>query len=430
MSADHVPIMQPVTKFAARVLHTERIPEFIELAYRRMWAGTPGPVFLEIPVNILAAPAAETALPALQRALPGLSAKQAREVVEAVTAAERPVLLLGDDVRWDPPADLASVVEALQIPFATLRLARGAVDETHPLCIGPGYIPCNKTLARAFAEADLVILLGHHFEFDLEFGRGLGPQTKVLQVAVDPDRLGRNRKTDYAFVAAPSAVIETLAQARMARLDRSWVSSIASGWRGEWQAQLGTSVPGDALHPVAAADAVLAAVPEGTTVTCSHGNVDFWVDARVRLKRPNQYLRAGQSGALGAEIPYAIGARFARPDHPSVVFVGDGGVGYHVTELETAARYGHPAIVVVLDDQKWGAIALPQKMSYGGEFEMDLPSRDWVKVAEGLGATGYHARTAEEIAQAMRTAIDSGKPAVVQIPVRSALSPYMDHISH
>jgi acetolactate synthase-1/2/3 large subunit len=430
MSADHVPIMQTVTKFAARILHTERIPEFIDLAVRKMWAGTPGPVFLEIPVNVLAAPAAETALPAFTPSLPGLSANQARELVEAVTAAERPVLLLGDDVRWDSPSGLAHVVESLQLPFANLRLARGAIDETHPLCIGPGYIPCNKTLARAFAEADLVILLGHHFEFDLEFGRGLRQTTKVLQAVIDPDRLGRNRKADYGFVTAPSAVIDALAQARMARLDRAWVGCIACGWRQEWQSQLGAEVTDGALHPVAAADAVLAAIPEGTTVTCSHGNVDFWVDARVRLKRANQYLRAGQSGALGAEIPYAIGAHFARPDHPSVVFVGDGGVGYHVMELETAVRYGHPAIVVVLDDQKWGAIALPQKMSYGGEFEMDLPSRDWVKVAEGLGATGHHARTAEEIDRAIRIAIDSGKPAVVQIPVRSVLSPYMDHISH
>jgi acetolactate synthase I/II/III large subunit len=183
------------------------------------------------------------------------------------------------------------------------------------------------------------------------------------------------------------------------------------------------------LHPVAAVDAVVSALPEDATLVCSHGNVDFWVDARVQLKQPNHYLRAGQSGALGAEVPYGIGARFAHPERPAVVFVGDGGVGYHVTELETAVRYDRPVIIVVLDDQKWGAIAMPQRIAYGGEFEMNLPRRDWVKVAEGLGGFGAHARTAAEIASAIGNALASGKPAVVQIPVRSVLSPYMAHIS-
>jgi acetolactate synthase-1/2/3 large subunit len=180
---------------------------------------------------------------------------------------------------------------------------------------------------------------------------------------------------------------------------------------------------------VAAIDAVIAAMPDDTVFVSSHGNVDFWADARIQVRRPDLYLRAGQSGALGAEVPYGIGARFAAPDRPAVIFVGDGGVGYHVTELDTAARYNRPAIIVVLDDAKWGAIALPQHMSYGGEFEMDLPRRDWIKVAEGLGGFGALARTPDEIRDAMVKAMRSGKPAIVQIPVQSVISPYMQFIS-
>lgn len=429
MSADHIPIMEPVTKFAARVLQTERIPEYIDIAFRRMWAGTPGPVFLEIPVNVLAAPAADAPLPLFTRALPGLAAADRQALATAIVGARRPVLLLGDDVRWDLPPQLTQAVERLHLPFATLRLARGVIDETHPLCIGPGYIPCNKTLARALGEADLVILLGHHFEFDLEFGRPLGTETRVLQCVVDPERLGRNRKADLGAIASPSAFVDMLADIDGANIDRAWADGLAHAWRAERAAQLAPVTGDGPLHPVAAIDAAIAALPEDTTLVCSHGNVDFWVDARVQLKQPNHYLRAGQSGALGAEVPYAIGARFAHPERPAVVFVGDGGVGYHVTELETAARYGKPVIIVVLDDQKWGAIALPQKMAYGGEFEMDLPERDWAKVAEGLGGFGAYARTADEIGKAMRAALASGKPAIVQIPVRSIISPYMAHIS-
>jgi acetolactate synthase-1/2/3 large subunit len=226
-----------------------------------------------------------------------------------------------------------------------------------------------------------------------------------------------------------SSFVEMLAECVAPQIDRSWVDGLAQAWRTERDAQLERSAGGGALHPVAAIDAVLATLPPETTVVCSHGNVDFWVDARIQLRQPNHYLRAGQSGALGAEIPYAVGARFAYPDRPAVVFVGDGGVGFHVTELETAARYNRPIIIVILDDQKWGAIALPQMMAYGGEYEMDLPARDWPKVAEGLGGVGAFARTPDEIAKAMRAALAAVKPAIVQIPVRSALSPYMAHIS-
>jgi acetolactate synthase-1/2/3 large subunit len=427
MSADHLPIMAPVTKWSARVLTTARIPEYIEAAWRHMWAGTPGPVFLEIPSDILSAAASPAPPPKFDRKYPGLAVSEAQAFKSAFESLERPLLLIGDDARWAPPQGLQNVVESLHLPFAQLRLARGLIDERHSLCIGPGYIPCNKTLRRALAEADGVILLGHHFEFDLSFGDTVG-KAKVVQCVTDGERLGRNRRADVGAVSAPEDAVRVLANTKMSRVDHKWVDGLAQAWKHEWDAQLPAS-GGDVLHPVAAVDAVIAAMPEDTVFVSSHGNVDFWADARIQVRRPDLYLRAGQSGALGAEVPYGIGARFAAPDRPAVIFVGDGGVGYHVTELDTAARYDRPAIIVVLDDAKWGAIALPQHMSYGGEFEMDLPRRDWIKVAEGLGGFGALARTPDEIRDAMMEAMRSGKPAIVQIPVQSIISPYMQFIS-
>ena len=183
------------------------------------------------------------------------------------------------------------------------------------------------------------------------------------------------------------------------------------------------------LHPVAAVDAVVEAMPAETIYVSSHGNVDFWADACLRLPAPGRYLRAGQAGALGAEIPYGIGAKFAEPARPVVVFVGDGGAGYHFSEIDTADRYACPVVIVILDDEKWSAIALPQRDAYGGEFEMDLPRRNWPQIAAAMGGFGALARTGPEIGGAMRAAVASGRPAVVQIPVRSVISPYMAAIS-
>lgn len=429
MSADHIPIMTPVTKWATRVLHTDRIPEYVEAAWRVMWAGRPGPVFLEVPVDVLSARAAPNRPVDFRRPQPGLDSRDAEALAGAVAKARRPLLVIGDDVRWDRPDKLLDVIEGLQLPFVTARLARGAVDERHRLWAGVGYVPANATLVRALVEADLVIVLGHHFEFDLGFGAGLDNDAEIVQCSMAPDLLGKNRRATIGLLAAPSAVIDFMATLAAGPVDGAWVAATTESWRRERSEQAGSDALSTPIHPVAAVDAVVAAMPEDTVYVTSHGNIDFWADARIEVRAPDRYLRAGQAGALGAEIPYAIGARFADPDRPVVVFVGDGGVGYHVMELDTAARYERPIVVVVLDDQKWGAIALPQKTAYGSEFEMNLPRRDWPKLAESLGGFGARVETADEIGNAVRAASASGKPAIVHVPVRSVLSPYMASIS-
>jgi acetolactate synthase-1/2/3 large subunit len=429
MSADHIPIMAPVTKWSARVLQTERIPEYLEIAWRRMWTGSPGPVFLEIPVDVLSAAATPRNVTVSRPHRPGLDRNELPRVESSFAGAKRPVVLIGDDVRWDPSDKLAGFIEKSHLPFVTMRLGRGAVDENHPLCAGPGYVPCNATLRRALAESDLVLLLGHSFEFDLDYGNGVAGGATIVQCVMDQEQLGRNKPSDIGFLSAPGAFIDAVESFRFGSLDRAWVDGIVQAWRHEWDQQIAPEKNADALHPLEAVDAIVKAMSSETTYVTSHGNVDFWADARLKIARPDLYLRAGQAGALGTEVPYGIGAKFANPDRPVVVFVGDGGVGYHVTELETAARYNRSVMIVVLDDEKWSAIALPQRQSYGDEYEMDLPRRDWAKVAEGLGCFGAQATTVDEIAAAVRAAVDSGRPALIQVRVRSVLSPYMSYIS-
>lgn len=429
MSADHVAIMAPVTKWSARVLHTERIPEYIEMAWRKMWSGSPGPVFLEIPSDILCAPANETQRRFIaERPSVGLSRAGLAGLAEAAGSARKPLLIIGDDVRWQPPVDMAGFVERNRLPFVTLRLARGAIDERHPNCIGPGYCPCNETLRRALAETDFVLLLGHSFEFDLDYGKTIAAGATLVQSTLDPEILGKNRAVDFGLICSPADLLGALGDVAFPSADFRWVRALSGAWRAERSAQRDGVATGP-LHPIDAVDAVVEASPPDTVFVTSHGNVDFWADARLQVRSPDLYLRAGQAGALGTEIPYGIGARFANPDRPVVVFVGDGGVGFHVAELDTAARYGRPVTVVVLDDQKWGAIALPQQQSCGGEFEMDLPKRDWGKVAEGLGGIGLRAGTAAELVGAVRRSLAESRPTLIQVDVRSVLSPYMAYIS-
>src|SRR5690606_39089833 len=131
----------------------------------------------------------------------------------------------------------------------------------HELCAGPGYMPCNASLRRAMKETDLVILLGHHFEFDLDFGGGINSGTEIVQIAMDQELLHRNRKATLAINAKPSAVVNLLADANTPPIDMAWTKTVIEGWHAEYEAQKGED-DASGLHPVTAVDAVRGALPD------------------------------------------------------------------------------------------------------------------------------------------------------------------------
>ena len=432
MQAKHVRIMTPVTKFSARVLHTERIPEYIEMAWRHMWAGRPGPVFLEIPIDVLSAPV-EPQAPAtgVVARSASLSPETAKEIETALVKAKRPILVIGDEARWEVawglnPANLQQVIERHGLPFSSLRHARGLVDERHQLCLGPACVFAHKSLQQTFKEADLVFLLGHHMESDLDFGAAVSKDAVVIQCYPDVEYLGRNRHSNIATPAGVRPVVDLLLDLAPLKIDRAWAKDAAAAWRADRAGQAGNDGADAPLHPVTVVDAVVDAMPAETVYVSGAGNVDFWTDGRIQVRAPNCYIKGGQGGTLGAEVPYGIGARAADPKRPVVILVGDGGFAYHGIELDTAERYGQPVIVVIMDDQGWGCIAVPQQREYGNCFETELPQRDWPAFAHSLGGFGMRAETVSEITQAITTALDSGKPAIVHVPVRRVLSPFMD----
>lgn len=437
MEMDTMSIMAPVTKWSAQVLHADRIPEIIDEAYRRMMAGTPGPVYVEIPTDVLSTEITDAASPRSPYIHASMAAPHARSVEqtrELIENAQRPLLIAGDGVYHNRAEGLLQeFVSRTGIPSGTLRLARGALDETsNENWYGPAYIPCNPVFAGALEEADLVLLLGHHWEFDLEFGDSLGKDTQVIQVHRDAAFLGRNGRADLQIHADVGPFLDALQDCGADAMDRDWQERLPRDWRAEQERLTAVSnqpSEGDPRpHPLQVIDAIVEAAPENARFITSHGNVDFWADPRIEVRRPASYLRSGQSGALGAELPFAVGSALEQPDAPSILFVGDGAIGYHLAELETAARFNSPVIVVVLDDNSWGAIAMPQRMGYDVEVALELPPRDWVSMAKGLGAAGYSVAL-QDVGRTLKEAVAHGGPAIIHVAVRSELSPYMAHIS-
>lgn len=444
MSTDTLATMRTVTKWAVAVRQPERIPEYVAGAWRRMHAPTAGPVYLEIGADVLDAPIDRSVADQLLRqhapTLPcGESPAPARDsfgaALDALATSTRTLVLVGDDCFHT--ADRAAIEELLTFAgaaFAPLRMARGLLPDADPRCIGPGYVPCNPVLARALREAETVLLLGHHWEFDLEFGAGVGPATTVIQVDPDAGRLGRNGQVDVAVAAGAGGFLAAIAEqaqagsGRSIQPDAAWVDGLRAEWAAHRARTTEEARSGDGLHPVILVEEVAAASPPGTTFVTSHGNIDFWADETLVIDGAGRYLRSGQSGTLGAEVPYGVAAALAT-SAPAVVFVGDGGIGYAVAELDTAARYGAPVLVVVADDEQWTAIALPQERQYGKAVELGLPGRDWSAVARGLGAQARRADTPDDIRTAVRELAGSAGPALLQVPIRAVESPYMTHIS-
>ncbi|MGW1681990.1 thiamine pyrophosphate-binding protein [Saccharopolyspora sp. NPDC002376] len=433
MSTDTLSIMRGATKWAVEIRDIERIPEYVGEAWRRMTAPTPGPVYLEIGVDVLDARIDEIEAERLLRQYqPGASisstAGSLDDVTNALADSSRTLVLVGDDCyRTSDGEAVSGFLDQCGGVFAPLRMARGLVPESDPRCIGPGYVPCNPVLSRALKEADVVVLLGHHWEFDLEFGAGIGAGTTVIQVDPDASRLGRNGRVDLAVVATADAFLDGI-ETKPAQPDSAWATGLREEWTAHRRRTSEQASASEGLHPVTLVESVAAAVPAGTTFVTSHGNIDFWADETLEIDGAGSYLRSGQSGTLGAEVPYGVSAALINRT-PAVVFVGDGGIGYAVAELDTAARYDAPVLVVVADDEQWSAIALPQHRAFGGSVELGLPARDWAQVAEGLGAQARSARTPEEIRAAVRDLTSTRRPALLHVPIRAVESPYMKHIS-
>ena len=431
MSISHMPdVASPLCKWAGRVPSADLAEEYLDRAWTEMLTPRRGPVFLELPVDVQNAPLSPRRSSYRMPTLPVPSRDTIDDARAALEACRRPLLIVGDHAYWEQQGPrVRSFVETHGVPFAQLRLARGLVDESHDLSIGVGYSPANPVLREGLATADCVLLLGHDFESDLEFGAGVGESATVVHVYAAGQRRVFGRTADVPVLGSVAGFLAALEGVHI-DVDIEWVDALRERWNEDWtnHHELAQSAESP-MHPLRAVEEVVAAAPDDSLFVTSHGNVDFWADAHLKITAPGRYLRAGQSGSLGAEIPYGVAAGLLDPERNVVVFVGDGGVGFHGMELDTAARYGVPLLVVVLDDRKWGAIAVPQARAYGGEIEMDLDERDWSGVAEALGGVGRRVDQAVDIADAVAELIRLGRPAILHVPVRTVESPYMRYVS-
>ncbi len=436
---DLVSMFRPVTKLALQVTRPERIPELLRSALRAATTGRRGPVLVEIPRDVLNDQkiAAGALAPDRYRVVHPLvpHADAVREAARLIARAERPVLLAGGGVTWAGANDLVvQLAERYGIPMITAYGRNDAVPNGHPLYVGPLGRAGSPEAAQACRRADLILAMGSrlgHFTtlFD---DRYIKPEAALIQVDVEARDIGRY----YPVTLGIQADARETCAALLAALGEGKAGAGGPGgaagdpreaWRREAeslraarQARLEAETALDArpLKPQRVYAELRRALPPGTIVALDAGAAPAYGYDRLRFDRPGTFLTPLDLGGLGFAFPAALGARLGRPGAPALAIHGDGGFLMNAQELETAVRHDIAVTTIVMNNNCWGSEKAYQKAFYGGRYiGCDLGNPRYDAFAKLFGAEGYYAEHPDQVGDAVRAALASGKPAVIEIPI-------------
>ena len=415
----HVDILRPVTRTARTLRVAEQVVrEFDEAVARAMGdAGEPGPVYLEIPTDVLRTHVPpqlvldEWLAPKPMRRLPPDPAAVA-EAVDVLWSAKRPVVLTGRGARnaGDPLVRLLDATGAL---YLDTQESRGLVPPEHPSTAA-------AVRAAAMSEADVVLLIGRKLDYQVGYGSpAVFPQARFIRIADSPGELVDNRRGQPELLASPDLALDAMlkrAGNREPGLDRAWADSMRRRHRERMAKAAAKAAPmtgaDGKIHPRAIFDA-LAELTDPDYIAIADGG-DLLSFARTGL-RASTYMDAGAFGCLGVGVPFAIAASLAFPGRQVISVNGDGAFGINAMELDTAVRHGARCVFVVSNNAAWNIERLDQEMNYGGRVVgTTLRHSDYAAMARAFGLHGERVEKPEELKGALQRAMQHA-PALVDV---------------
>lgn len=418
---EQVALLRPITKGSWTVTETRLIPEVLTTAMRVALTGRPGPVFVEIPVDLLLNVVEDRLAPIptgyVHREPAAPHAATVERLARLLAEAQRPVVLAGSGVYWDDAAsDLAALVELGGLPVFMNGAGRGCLPSEHPLAFA-------HARGLALGEADVVLVLGTPLDFRLGYGRPptFAENARVAMVDSDPTELGRNRPLEIGLCAHLGLALRALRDALptgLAERIAPWRAAITRKEQ-ETAARLMVERRSDStpISHYRLAHELAAAVDASTTIVGDGGDVVGCASKIVPLHRPGQWLDPGPFGCLGVGPSFAIAARLLRPAERVMLIAGDGALGLNGMEMETAVRFGLPMTVVVGNDGGWGQIRNPQLSFFGAERAVgtSLPFTRFDLMAEALGGRGIRVTDPGLIRPALERALGSGEVYCVDV---------------
>ena len=431
---DHVQPFNAVTKFNALVDGPEQLPSLLRQAFREATSGAPGPAHLDLQGSTGAAIIdAEADLDVIVETpfthVPPFrgepETEMVREAVRALSEAQRPVIVAGGGVvSSQAQREVVELAELLSIPVATSLNAKGTIADNHPLSVGVCGTYSRWCANRVVAEADLVFFIGSHTGSQVTTEWQIPrPGTPVIQLDIDPRELGRSYPIQVGLQGDARASLQKLIQSLEPLGPRTeWVNR-AQQLVQEWREEVAPLANSDAvpMRPERLCKEITDFLPDNGMLVSDTGHSGIWTGTMVDLNHPNQrFLRC--AGSLGWAFPAALGAKCADPDRTVVCFTGDGGFWYHLSEVETAVRYGINTVTVVnnnhsLNQEKRGNERAYESVGFTGNSDelWVFPDTNFAKLAEDMGGFGIRVEDPDDLQDAMAQAAASGKPAIVDV---------------
>jgi acetolactate synthase-1/2/3 large subunit len=416
---DQLAIMRPVTKWAERVHQTERIPELIDAAFRQSIAGRPGPVYLDLPADVLyqEVDLDQVRWPALTRSLERARPRGDPALIEQTVAllerAERPVVLSGTGVFWSgAEARLRQWLDQTGMPIYTTPQARGVLPEDHPHA-------WLNARASALREADFILVVGTRLNY--VFAQGLPPRVSasasMVRIDIDPAEIGAGHRADIGILGDCGAVLEQLIEAARSRITparfsawREHLERIDAPKRQAQEARMATDqMP---IHPLRLCREVRDFIDRDAILVVDGQEILNFGRQSIPTYVPRHRLNSGTFGTMGVGLPFGLGAKVARPDKQVVVLHGDGSFGINGMELDTAIRHKIPVLVVISLNGGWTAD--PE----GNKPGRDLGYTRFDRMAQALGCHGEFVERPEQIRPALEragAAVAAGQTALVNV---------------
>jgi acetolactate synthase-1/2/3 large subunit len=416
-------LFEPATKYAGAVEGPHRLDEVVHQAFRQATIGRPGPVYVEIPMDVMEQtrefPPPEP--PERYRLMPqSASAGSIEAAADALRAAKLPIIIAGTAIHTSRThEEFRKLAELLKCPVVPSPGGRGALPETHPQVLsylGSGIDACQA--------ADCVLTVGSGIGEPLHFG---GPpqfapkeQQRWITMERDAASVGVNREFDLAVMGDLRATLSQLTAALEKRGPFESPEELDK-WRRHYEerrARLISEAPNSVpIHPGRSIAEIRDAIPHDAIIVRDGGST-FLFEATYGQQRSTEFLWTSKFGHLGTGLPYAIAAQLHFGNDRCVcVFCGDSALGFNLMELETAVRHNLPILVVVSDDGQWGMEVMMQKKMIGLNVECDHAPLRLDVIAQGFGAHGEYCTTAAEIRPAIQRARASRKPAIVQVKI-------------
>jgi acetolactate synthase I/II/III large subunit len=436
-AADNPRIFEPVVKEWWQPSRVDELPFVLHRAWNQMVSGRPGPILLDMPMDVLA-DSAEVTLPEPEereaRGRVRAAADDVERAAELLRGSSRPVIVAGGGaIGSDASAEVTALAERLGAPVVTTWNGKGAIDETHELAgltIGDTAATCGNELA---ASADVLLSVGCRFTdwSASSYRKGVTfaiPPTLLIQVDIDPREIGKNYPVEVALVGDAKATLIDLLEAlgRGAPVTSDDYRAEIGRRRESWFAQVETK-SGSTNVPMTMARAVRevqAATRDDAIVVTGAGLPQGMVKQRWVTRGPRTHLTSGGFSTMGFELPAAIGAQLAKPDRQVVSISGDGSFLQSMQELQTAVLAGTPVCAVILDNSGWISIKGGQETFFGRSAWTDFLTPDGSVYSPDFAAIGkafgLHAESVEdpaEVAPAVGRALGSGGPSLVHVKV-------------